>query len=239
MMAATGTLGKPDEYFRRVLDKKRHGDDADPLAAAKRSGAATDDILSRVALAKARGTTANGICSFKLFLKHFEFGARQGNFLEHFPDIRFIWIYRHDLLGQAISFALAKQTKKFRSYESRTPVEPDYDRHQIEALIARIAEEDAAWRSYFARAGIEPLRLCYEDFASGPMPYLKSIGKMVDVPIREELPASAAKMKVQRDDINRRWRERFLHETNRTGEHHLPLPAKSRPTLFKQVFGIG
>jgi LPS sulfotransferase NodH len=239
MMAATGALGQPDEYFRRVLDKKRHGDHADPLAEAGRSGTATDDILSRVALAKARGTTTNGVCSFKLFLNHFEFFARQGDFLKHFPDSRFVWIYRRDLLGQAISFALAKQTKKFRSYENRTAVKPAYDRHQIEALMARIAREDAIWRRYFAKTGIEPLALCYEDFASDPVPYLKSIGEMVGAPVAAGLPASAAKMKVQRNDINRQWRKRFLHETDRTGGRHSPPLEKSRPGLFRQVFGIG
>jgi LPS sulfotransferase NodH len=239
MMAATGTLGKPDEYFRRVLDKKRHGDHADPLAEAERSGIATDDILSRVALAKARGTTANGVCSFKLFLNHFEFFARQGNFLKHFPDIRFVWIYRRDLLGQAISFALAKQTRKFRSYESRAAAEPVYDRHQIEALMARIATEDAAWRRYFAGAGMEPFRLCYEDFASDPVSHLKSIGQVADVPVKEDFPADAARMKVQRNDINRRWRERFLSEANGVEGRSLPLPEKSRPGLFRQVFGTG
>jgi LPS sulfotransferase NodH len=237
-MAATGALGKPDEYFRRVLDKKRRGNHADPLAEAERSGIATDDILSRVALAKTQGTTENGVCSFKLFLRHFEFATRQGDFLDQFPAIRFVWIFRRDLLGQAISFALAKQTKRFRSYESQTPSQPAYDHQQIEALMGRIAEEDAVWRSYFAKAGIEPFRLCYEDFASDPMPHLKSIGEMVGVSIRKGLPATAARMKVQRDETNERWRERFLHETRRVGEYQLPLKAKSRPNPFKQVFGI-
>jgi LPS sulfotransferase NodH len=239
MMAATGSLGNPDEYFRRVLDKKRHGGKADPLAEAERRGVATDDILSRVALAKTRGTTANGVCSFKLFLRHFEFAARQGDFLNHFPGVRFVWIFRRDLLGQAISFALAKQTKKFRSYESQASSQPAYDRQQIEALMGRIADEDAAWRNYFAKAGIEPFRLCYEDFAPDPMPHLRSIGGMVGVPIRHELPAAAARMKVQRNEINERWRERFLHETRRTEEYHFPFTTKPRPNLLKQVFGIG
>lgn len=238
-MAATGSLGKPDEYFRRVLDKKRQGGHADPLAEAERSGIATDDILSRVALAKSRGMTANGVCSFKLFLKHFEFFARHDNFLKHFPDVRFIWIYRRDLLGQAISFALAKQTKKFRSYESRGTVEPVYDREQVEAMMVRIAKDDAVWRGYFAKAGIEPHRLCYEDFASDPMRHLRSIGRMVDVPITKDLPAAAAKIEVQRGDINRQWRERFLHETRQTGGHHLPRLAEPRHGLFRQVFRMG
>jgi len=239
MMAATGSLGKPDEYFRRVLDKKRQGGAIDPLAEAEREGIATDDILSRVALAKSRGMTANGVCSFKLFLKHFEFFARQDDFLRHFPDLRFIWIYRRDLLGQAISFALAKQTKTFRSSDSRGAVEPVYDREQVEALMVRIAKDDAVWRGYFAKAGIEPHRLCYEDFASDPMLHLRSIGQMVDVPIRKKLPAAASKIEVQRSDVNRQWRERFLHETRQAGGHRLPLLAGPRPGLLRQVLRIG
>ena len=235
-MTATGSLGKPDEYFRRVLDKKRLGDHADPLAAAERTGLATDDILSRIALAKARGTTANGVCSFKLFPNHVKFASRQGNFLSHFPNIRFVWIYRRDLLGQAISFALAKQTKKFRSYESGEAVEPVYERRQIEALMARITQEDAAWRNYFAKTGMEPFRLSYEDFATRPMPYLRSIGHLVEARINEELPAAAARMKVQRNEINERWRERFLRETRRTGGYCLPFATKTK--MWKQAFGM-
>jgi LPS sulfotransferase NodH len=146
VLTSTGVLGRPLEYFntagRRAFDDPAYPDDPE---------AQLDRVLTQ-------GVTPNGVYGLKLFSGQSDTLAPR-DWAGRLPGLRFIHLERRDVLGQAISWALAQQTQRYRAYapgEGRAPV---YDRRAIQERLNDIVAGQARWRLYFARNGIEALAL--------------------------------------------------------------------------------
>lgn len=113
----------------------------------------------------ARRTTANGVFAIKA---HFNQCAEVGGAERLFrllPDLRVIHIRRADILRQAISYAVARQTGVWITGQEEMSGEVLFDADQVDACLRDIAIQNARWTSAFSAAGIEPLSLVYEDVA--------------------------------------------------------------------------
>ncbi len=193
LLQSTGQLGNPDEYLKDhkfCFDLER------------------DPALFRSVLESA--TTDNGIYGIKVFGQQFDVSAK-ARWIDQLPNLHFIHLVRGDILGQAISFVKALQTDQ---YWSRTdlPVQPQYDRRAIARQLSRAAENQARWRCYFARNGIRPLLLTYEDIVSDPQDAINDVAAHIGLAERFEIRAEACDLKIQRDETSEMWRERFLRE---------------------------
>ncbi|UWQ17526.1 Stf0 sulfotransferase family protein [Jannaschia sp. M317] len=92
-----------------------------------------------------------------------------------FGHLCFIYLTRRDHLAQAISYVRAAQTGLWhraadgREMERSAPPAPSrYDRAAITDRLQTIATDEQQWQVWFARQGIEPLRVFYEDLAADP-----------------------------------------------------------------------
>ena len=85
----------------------------------------------------------------------------------------FIHLYREDLLAQAVSIHISRQTGRWELDPSVTtpPAEkPNYfDVDMIDNQMSSLAELEANWQLFFARNGIRPLRFSYEQL-TGDLP---------------------------------------------------------------------
>ena len=197
LMASTNALGRPREYFRYQEFGRKV-----PTAEALRA------VMSRAA---AESTTPNGVFATKVFPEHFMMIERVGGFIAGLRDPRFVFLRRGDALGQAISFERALQTGQW-GIRKPTNTPPSYDGKILSWRLQQIVLWNALWAHYFARTGIRPLELVYEEIARDPQAAINTIadfcGVAENVTIVPELVADA----VQRDDLNRQWRERFVSE---------------------------
>src|SRR6476620_7222559 len=100
MIGATGVLGYPDEYFKR-----------------RTQGAGPDEIVARLRLPVEKGMSANGVAAVKVFENHFREVTEHGRIEDWYPRRAFVFVQRLDKLDQAISWARARQTKQYRSFE--------------------------------------------------------------------------------------------------------------------------
>ena len=221
LLRVDGGLGRPDEHFAedRNLEPRRAG-------AAAWMGAV---------LAEGRG--ANGVFGCKLFPPHLvalgeEAGVRPADWL---PDLRYLHLRRQDLLGQAISFAIATQTGHWvpwgRPDQAR---EPRYDAGLIARLLDRVVEWEGYWRRCFALTGVTPLELVYEEVAARPQAALAAIRQWLGLPAAPEAapaPERRAAARVQRTQRNEEWRQRFLADLARSGYRLADRPARARPGL--------
>lgn len=193
LLASTARLGRPTEVFhdpgrvRALL--------ADP-----------DAELARLAAAAA---TPNGVYGIKVFSAHFD-SATGLRWAERLPGLSFVHLVRRDLLGQAISFARALQTLQ---YKASDPASGDarYDSALIADCLVRIAYGQARWETWFARNGLEPLRLVYEELVADPRAAVAAVAGRMGEP-EAAIDWSKVELRVQRDSLSDEWRRRFVSD---------------------------
>ena len=199
MLSNTGVLGKPTEYFNG------HGlrlftDPAYP-----------DDPSEQLARVLTDGATPNGVYGIKVFPWLVDAIAPHVRWTDALPGLRFVYLERRDLLGQAISLLRANQTQQWRSTLSARG-ETSYDGAAILGYLHQIVREQARWASFFARNGIEPLRLIYEDFVGRPEAAVRAVAELMHVAIPPATDPYQTDLVVQRDSVTEVLRSRFLDE---------------------------
>lgn len=204
-VSSTGVLGNPGEYFH-------HWDTPEVTT------------VDRCLLAASSGKTENGVVAFKLFPEHFDRLQKDIRLTEWFPDPVWVHLERRDLLGQAISLTKAMQDRAWTSGENAVK-DAEYTVQGIEAALAKIIAGNGRWSAYFARSGIEPLRICYEDIRDDCDSACQRMGALLGL----QTPVSATAqvdMQKQRNAQNDDWRRRFLAEAGDRNN----FPATVSPT---------
>lgn len=131
------------------------------------------------------------------------------------PISKHVFIYRRDLLGQAISLLRARQTGAWISgAQEQRP--PSYSKSGILLCAKRIRRQNLAWVSYLSRRG-DFFPICYEDLAAGLEAELGKIIHFLD-PACEVGIAPPERTKKQSDRISREWRDLFLAENGAGGK---------------------
>jgi LPS sulfotransferase NodH len=193
LLDSTGKLGRPREYFS---DKRR-------FLAIERAPGLFEEML-------AEASTPNGIYGLKVFSRQFDL-TRRSAWPARLPGLRFVSLERRDLLGQAISWLRATQTGQFRAGAPPTG-DARYDARAIARLMARFADDQARWRRYFARNGIEPLWLTYEGVTADPGGAVAAVAAAVGLDGAWAVDPSAVPTAMQRDLETEAWRDRFISE---------------------------
>jgi len=198
LLEGTGRLGHPVEYFN--------------ARARRRRGLADYPEDPELQLNKVLdlGVTPNGVYGLKIFAFQFD-EVKATRWSEVLPNLSFVHLERDDLLGQAISMVRAAQTDQWRSDEPISG-EAHYDPAAIGKALRAAAMDQARWRFWFARTGIEPVRLRYEEIIDDPQPAVDAIAALVDVAAPLSVRAGDAPVSVQRDALSEQWRARFIRE---------------------------
>ena len=99
-----------------------------------------------------------------------------------FGPILYIHLSRPDRLGQAISRVLAEQTGLWHRHSDGSemerlapPKEPRFDARAIERHIAEAIAHDDAWEQWFAREGVDPIRISYDALSKDPKAVLAQL----------------------------------------------------------------
>jgi trehalose 2-sulfotransferase len=159
-------MGVPHEYFHRLhipMIGPRCGLPA--LADADRFRSDRDLRRAYIAAIQQR-RTVHGIFSAKVHGGEFSAYLDNDEGMQLFQDGHFIYLYREDLLGQAISRHVAWLTGRWGNDDTVTTppaADPDFfDNGRIIRHANEISREDASWRLFFVQNGITPLVLTYE-----------------------------------------------------------------------------
>jgi len=194
LMHSTGKLGNPAEYFS-------------PHVA---FGEATTQS-ARCDVAQSRGTTPNGVAAVKVFAYHWKWLHKEIRFADAFPNRHWIWLRRRDFLAQAVSRAIALQTQAWRSDTISTSL-PRYSSKDILRTLRYISNAEARWRMFFARNGLSPHMLWYEDLISAPEPAVMQIAAHAGVDIRPSDISTDVQVRMQRTTLNEEWKAKFVSE---------------------------
>ena len=100
------------------------------------------------------------------------------------PESRFVHVTRRDRDRQAVSWSNALQTDCWTSREQGDDApDPVYDADLIDHCRRRIDAEDQWWRRLFARAGVRPLTVVYEDLTARYPEVVASVARWLGVDV--------------------------------------------------------
>lgn len=192
LLRGTGLLGAPFEYLHPDHQPRWH----------ERLG--TSDLRGTLERLFEIRTSPNGWFGIKAHWDHFEHGRAEAGDLLHFE--RFLRIERRDRLAQAVSLALARQTKSWMSIQERA-AESRYDERKIAHALAILDRDTRAWDEWFAAAKVEPLHIFYEDLVTDPLAVVNRIlGEFGLEPLTGLPPVPTHK---QANAINAEWKRRY------------------------------
>lgn len=153
----TGRLGKPEEWFN-------------PSFVPRVAQSVNADNLSNYVKMLKRKQAPGGVFGFEATYYQMlrTFGSEAG-FLAHFPaDTPGFFLVREDIVLQAVSLAKSVATSVYHSAGTpdedigRSDREFQYDVGTIEHWLAHILDQELRFERFFARHGIRPIRLSYE-----------------------------------------------------------------------------
>lgn len=127
--------------------------------------------------------------------------------------LRIIHITRQDLIGQAISFQIANQTKKWTSQQDGLgdDVEVRFDATQLTQLIGQ-AQASCDGIAMFAEIfGHKRLHVTYEDLVSSPYTVLNRISAFADQQ-DAEWPVTEPGIERQASKLNQEFRRLYLEK---------------------------
>ncbi len=211
LLRSTGVLGRPHEYFGAGA-MRRHGDADYPA-----------EIGAQLAIVRSRGCTSNGVFGAKVFPLQLA-DARSGAIFAGMGTRHLIHLERADVLGQAISLTRAAISNAYFAGQDGT-VEPQFDAALIRDYLELIIRWNAAWQLWFARHGVVPLRLLYEDLLSDPQGNIDRVAAALGVTAAARVDPAKLTMAIQRDALSEEWRARFLALQPAGRPFDLPRPA--------------
>jgi trehalose 2-sulfotransferase len=204
-LSSTGVLGHPLEYFnapgRRLL-----GYPDFPEEPAKQ----IDWILSA-------GATPNGIFGLKILPFQFDQIAQSIRWTQLLPNLHYVLLERRDRLGQAISAHRAEQTQQWRASLAAQGV-ASYDGGKIYERLVALARDYARWTIFFARNGIDPTVIAYEDIVTDPQSAVDRLAGLFGLQGQALVAPDRIDLTIQRDAITAEWRARFCEEYRNADE---------------------
>ena len=196
LLASTGVLGVPREYFNPV-GRRAYDDPEYP-----------DDPRAQLAQVFTTGATANGVYAVKAH--PFQLRDLDGvDPLVELPDTLLVRLRRLGRLEQAVSWARVQQTGQFRAGDPAA-TEPTYDAKLVAASLRFLDDEEAWWD-----ARLDPdrvLEVTYEDLVADPQRVVDRVAALVGLEEPAEIDPAVVTVRVQRDATSRRWVERYASE---------------------------
>jgi len=211
----TGRAGRPNQFFLPSFESQFRTDyhlGADVKFA---------DYVRRIV---EKSATSNEVFGFKLmawylndFLERLRrtgaFGQAETSDLEllrtAFPRLRFIQITRREKLRQAISKARAAQTGLWKVQEGKMAAAgPQFDRLLISQCLKEAAEEESIWSAFFARIGVEPFGVEYEELCRDYETTIHAVLDFLEISLPRRIKIGQPATIRQSDGLSDEWEHR-------------------------------
>ena len=135
---------------------------------------------------------------------------KSGEIPAHFDDWAIIYLYRRDVVRQAVSEVKAQITGSWRSAQepTREVTDEDYDGPRIGKNIEKMMRAEKDWEDVFAVFGLSPMRIVYEELAAEPQAVIERAAAFANL-TGQPLEQTTSPVEVQADALNERWTARF------------------------------
>jgi trehalose 2-sulfotransferase len=199
LLDSTGVAGHPHEYFEAGTER------------ANRERWGVDSLDAYLACVRSVGTTSNGVFAASVMWPNFssllDRLSASGQSLEAFPQRRFVFLWREDVVAQAVSWSRAAQTGYYHHWDSPA-AKPGFDPEQIDALVHEASANVQSWRGWFAEVGVEPLAIRFEDLVADKETTVRRVLSFLDLDLPDGVEI-AERTVVASDDESRVWAEKY------------------------------
>lgn len=125
-----------------------------------------------------------------------------------FPNPVLIHLTRRDEVAQAVSYAVAAQTRLWREFRAARRQAPlEFQFHRIVHELARIQNHNAHWANYFAANELACHRVVYEDLAGD---YAGTLRRLFATLGRPDAPIALPRLQKQADAASEDLRRQFM-----------------------------
>lgn len=222
-MRNTGVLGMPEEWFLPWTPEKTEVVWPDAFASVRRRATSENGVMAVKVMANQLHNVEGCLATFV----DTEMQGAFGRFYESFKDAIWFKLSRQDIVAQAISRVMSRQTGINHATASENDahfagnLKAGYDSSYNEATVYRygailrevsaIAIENLVWDRFFETFGITAQEFVYEDVAKDmEMLHLDAIAAAAG--ITEPLEKSERKLVKMANQRNVNWRNRFLDD---------------------------
>jgi LPS sulfotransferase NodH len=159
----------------------------------------------------AKVKSKSDVLMLKVAPSHLELLGKSGLLEQVAENSRYVLIERADKLAQAISFSIAFATGRFTSQMTSKIEDADltYSHKQINDIINGLAESYRQFDIFFARNGIVPAHVVYEDLVAAPVEHIGKIARRIDL-MEANVNLDKIQLERQASAINRQWRQLYL-----------------------------
>jgi LPS sulfotransferase NodH len=241
-------LGVPHEYFNPFVIGQiapRLGfDDAfralrwrprglkDTLGLRKGERAAEQAFLERYLQALAPRRCQGGVFAAKIHFRDFR-GVLDNPVGQRLLDGGlFVYLYREDLLGQAVSEHFGQLSGRWGIDDTVTTppaLDGDYfDAAAIDRAVDDLSEQERGWRVFLARRGAAPMSISYEKLCEDPFSFVAAIG--------ERIGADPGALRRGYDETDARALEGTQRPSKaEAARHYLATPPSSKQALVRDI----
>lgn len=220
---ASGVAGHPQSLFRRE-DMQDYAAEWRITGPGGRYGFA--DFLNAAITEGRGGTSTFGLRlmweTLAELIVHLGGAAepRQADLLqEAFGPLRYVYLWRRDLVAQAISRHKAEVSGIWHIgiEESTNPATPQYDYNRIDHHVRAADASNQSWKNWFTVNRIAPLSLCYEDLSVNPDAAARCVLNFLGLPSSTGRPNLPPNRKMA-DAESAAWQVRYLSERKSRGD---------------------
>lgn len=161
---------------------------------------------------KRKRSSPNGILGLKAHFSQISALTKSGPFTIFLKDIKcFVHVTRKDLVAQAVSYAMAHQSRKWSSLH-KAEATPNYDVNLISNALNDILSQNLQWQRFFAVNNISPVTVAYEDLLEDPNQICKNICAQMGVITDHNFSIEKSPLNKQSSALNAQWIKRFKEE---------------------------
>lgn len=131
-----------------------------------------------------------------------------------FGSLKFIYLYREDVISQAISLYRAEQTGYWHTVEGSEPEQdPSFNFEAIKKHIEHIDYANQTWKDWFQTIKIQPLTIEYETFSKNSEAMTVEVLQFLEIDLPPDTKLQAANQRLA-DRLSIDWKQRYLKLIN-------------------------
>lgn len=169
----------------------------------------TNEVLTEI---QRRRTSQNGVFGIKIHYSHVK---EYGSFTElkrRFPEAYYVLLSRKDVLKQAISLSIARQTGVWIHGQQPKNDNPQYSLEGIDKCLRSILRENSSWRYALAANGCKFIEMDFDAIRNNLPVAINRIADFVGIKVDTDSIPSEQVTQQQSRDINAEWERQFLSD---------------------------
>lgn len=158
-----------------------------------------------------RRTSPNGVFGIKVHYSHLPVFGGFSQLSQLFPDPHFVLLTRHDVMSQAVSLAMAKQTGSWIA-DQQADITPEYRFDDIDNGMRRILFENSSWKYTLSATGAKYIDLNFDAVKCDTARVVKQIADFMQIKVDADKVPQAPVTRKQSNELNQQWIARFNQE---------------------------